>query len=66
MPGKRIIRRETGVCVERFRPYRDVDPEFADLLAAVREAGVGVHAVTTACDPPHYVLRNESLPITLS
>ncbi len=52
--------------VERFRPYREVDPEFADLLAAVREAGVGVHAITTACDPPDYFLRNESLPITLS
>lgn len=52
--------------VERFQPYRDVDPEFADLLATVRDAGVGVHAITTACDPPHYVLHENSLPIALS
>lgn len=51
--------------VERFQPYRDVDPEFADLLTAVREADVGVHAITTACDPPHYWLRNEAVPTDL-
>ncbi|MFC6824585.1 DNA/RNA nuclease SfsA [Halopelagius fulvigenes] len=51
--------------VERFRPYREVDPEFADLLARVRDAGVGVHAVTTAFEPPHYRLRNDDLPVEL-
>lgn len=52
--------------VERFRPYRDVDPEFADLLARVRADGVGVHAVTTAFDPPHYWLHQVALPVDLS
>jgi sugar fermentation stimulation protein A len=51
--------------VERFRPYRDVDPEFADLLARVRTAGVEICAITTAFDPPHYRLRNDSLPVEL-
>ena len=51
--------------VERFRPYRSVDPGFADLLSRVRSAGVGVHAVATEFDPPHYWLRDESLPIDL-
>lgn len=51
--------------VERFRPYRDVDPEFAELLARVRETGVSVHAITTSFDPPHYALRNDDLPVDL-
>lgn len=51
--------------VERFRPYRDVDPEFADLLGRVRDAGVGVHAVTTAFEPPQYRLRDRDLPVVL-
>lgn len=51
--------------VDRLRPYREVDPEFAELLARVREAGVGVHAITTAFDPPHYSLRNAELPVEL-
>jgi sugar fermentation stimulation protein A len=52
--------------VQRFQPYRDVDPDFADLLADVQSAGVGVHAITTAFDPPHYWLRDDVLPIRLS
>lgn len=51
--------------VERFRPYRDVDPEFAALLGRVREAGVGVHAIATAFEPPHYRLVDEAIPIEL-
>lgn len=51
--------------VERFQPYREVDPEFAELLARVRESGVGVHAMTTAFEPPHYWLRNDDLPVDL-
>lgn len=51
---------------ERVRPYRSVDPEFADLLARVRDAGVRVHAIATAFDPPRYVLANEDLPVDLS
>lgn len=52
--------------VERFRPYRSVDPDFADLLSSVRSAGVGVHAIATDFDPPHYWLREESVPIEFS
>lgn len=52
--------------VERLRPYREVDPDFADLLAGGREAGVGVHALATAFDPPAYRLAAPSLPVTLS
>lgn len=51
--------------VDRFRPYRSVDPEFADLLARVRSAGVRVHALATAFDPPHYRLHERTLPIDL-
>ena len=49
--------------VERFRPYRAVDPEFADLLAQVHDAGVDVHALTTAFEPPQYRLGIADLPI---
>ena len=42
--------------VDRFEPYRDVDPDFAELLARVQSAGVGVHAITTEFHPPHYRL----------
>jgi len=51
--------------VERFRPFRDVDPEFADLLARVSDAGVEVHALVTAFEPPDYVLRRTDLPVEL-
>ena len=51
--------------VERFRPYRAVDPEFAESLARVQETGVGVHAIATSFDPPHYSLRNDELPVDL-
>lgn len=51
--------------VDRLRPYRAVDPEFADLLADVRAAGVGVHALATDFDPPRYRLRDAALPVDL-
>lgn len=52
--------------VERFRPYCDVDPEFGDVFATVREAGVGVHTITIEGDAPQYFLRDASIPIALS
>lgn len=51
--------------VDRFRPYRVVDPEFAELLDRVQNAGVGVHAITTSFDPPHYWLHDDALHIDL-
>jgi len=51
--------------VESLRPFREVDPEFADLLARVSDAGVEVHALVTAFDPPHYSLRRTDLPVEL-
>lgn len=47
------------------RPFREVDPDFADLLAAAVDAGVEVHAVAVEFDPPHYVLRDAALPVEL-
>lgn len=51
--------------VDRFRPYRAVDPEFAALLSRVADAGVGVHALSTAFHPPRYVLSDAALPVDL-
>ena len=51
--------------VDCFRPYREVDPEFAELLTRVREAGVEVHAIMTGFKPPHYWLRSHELPVEL-
>ncbi len=51
--------------VERFRPFREVDPAFADLLVQVSDAGVDVSALVTAFDPPHYSLRRTDLPVEL-
>ncbi|WP_436924888.1 DNA/RNA nuclease SfsA [Halosimplex amylolyticum] len=51
--------------VERWEPFREVDPEFADLLAQVADAGVEVHALVTEFDPPHYRLRETDLPVKL-
>jgi len=48
--------------VERWEPFREVDPEFADLLAQVVDAGVDIHAIVTAFDPPHYRLERADLP----
>ncbi len=50
---------------ETFAPYRDVDPEFADLLRQVRDAGVEVRALATAFDPPQYHLHAPDLPVEL-
>lgn len=46
-----------------LRPFREVDPEFADLLAEVRDAGVGVHAISVAFEPPAYVLAASNIPV---
>ncbi|MFB6155381.1 MAG: DNA/RNA nuclease SfsA [Haloferacaceae archaeon] len=47
------------------RPFREVDPDFADLLARAVDAGVSVHAVAVEFDPPHYRLRDGDLSVEL-
>ncbi|WP_436929187.1 DNA/RNA nuclease SfsA [Halosimplex halobium] len=49
--------------VVRWAPFRDVDPEFAELLGRVVESGVDVRAVATEFDPPRYRLRETDLPV---
>ena len=52
--------------VSALRPYREVDPAFADLLGRVREAGVGVHAIAIEFSPPDYRLVDPDLPVELA
>lgn len=48
-----------------LRPFRSVDPEFADVLETVARAGVGVHACVVEFTPPDYCLRTPDLPVDL-
>ena len=52
--------------VEVVRPFREIDPAFADALAAAADAGVGVHALGTRFDPPGWALSAPDLPVDLS
>jgi sugar fermentation stimulation protein A len=49
----------------RFRPFRAVDPAFADLLKYAQKAGVGIKVMTTNFKPPDIYLMYENLPIDL-
>lgn len=51
---------------ETFRPYRSVDPDFADRLEQVSEDGVELHAMVTAFDPPTYSIVDPMIPIILT
>ncbi len=51
--------------VDAVRPFREIDPDFADALAAADAAGVGVHALGTAFEPPAWELVAPSLPVEL-
>lgn len=50
---------------QELRPFREVDPDFADLLTEVRAAGVGVHALAIELDPPDYRLEDADVPVDL-
>ncbi len=50
--------------VSRFEPNRTTDPAFADALAACREAGVGIRAVTCQVTPNSLSVDKE-IPICL-
>lgn len=49
--------------VSVFQPFREVDPEFADLLADVHDQGVSIRVLVTEFDPPNYYLRETDLPV---
>jgi len=51
--------------IEEIVPYRDVDPEFADLLSDVTDSGVNVHGMATEFTPPEYRLRQQDIPVTI-
>jgi sugar fermentation stimulation protein A len=47
-----------------FKPFKEVDPEFAELLKRAIKAGVRVGAITTRFKPPNQMLiANPNLPI---
>lgn len=48
---------------DRVRPFREVDPGFADLLAEAADAGVTVSAVSTRLDPPDVHLHDPDVPV---
>jgi len=51
--------------VQRWEPFREVDPEFADLLGEVVVAGVELRALVTEFDPPEYRLRKTDLAVNV-
>ncbi|NHV98321.1 MAG: DNA/RNA nuclease SfsA [Thaumarchaeota archaeon] len=48
---------------QSFEPFREVDPEFASLLANAARVGVKIMAMTTEFMPPNLYLKREDLPI---
>lgn len=50
---------------EKFKPFKEVDPKFAELLTKVRKRGVDIHAFSTEFVPPDLYLADEDLPINL-
>lgn len=52
--------------VSVVRPFRGIDAAFADRLADAADAGVGIHAVRTAFDPPAWRLVDPSLPVEIA
>ncbi len=58
-----VVQREDA---ERLKPFREVDPEFADLLNEANERGVNIRAISTRFEPPDLYLENENLPIEIA
>lgn len=50
---------------EVVRPFREIDPEFAEELKLAIEAGVTAHAVSLSVDPPTYRLHQPEIPVEL-
>ncbi|MBS3815520.1 MAG: DNA/RNA nuclease SfsA [Hadesarchaea archaeon] len=51
---------------EKFKAFREVDPEFANLLREVNEGGVKVKAISTEFVPPKIYLKKKEVPVVLS
>ncbi len=51
---------------EVIRPYREIDPAFAEELATAQEAGVDLHAIGTEFAPPAWRLVEPTLPVELA
>jgi len=50
-----------------FKPFRDVDPEFADMLMAAAGAGVRIGTIATKFVPPNRIyIVSENLPVDLN
>lgn len=49
----------------RFRPFVEVDPEFAELLKKAAAVGVKIMAISTKFRPPNLYLVREALPVEL-
>lgn len=52
--------------IDVITPYREIDPDFADLLLDVTQRGVALHGIVTEFQPPEYLLRKEQIPVRLS
>jgi sugar fermentation stimulation protein A len=48
------------------RPFPEIDPDFADALAAAVDAGVTVHSLSLDIDPPAYELADPDVPVQVS
>jgi DNA-binding sugar fermentation-stimulating protein len=50
-----------------FKPFRDVDPGFADMLEGAAVAGVRIGAIATKFAPPNRIyIVNENLPVEVN
>lgn len=51
--------------VDIVEPFREIDPDFASILAAVSNAGVQLQAFTTTFRPPTVYLQEPSIPVRI-
>lgn len=49
--------------VAEIRPFRAVDPAFAEVLGAAAETGVRIHGLVVKFDPPDYLLEDPAIPV---
>jgi sugar fermentation stimulation protein A len=51
--------------ITSIAPFREVDPEFAELLGDVAATGVSIHGIATAFKPPTYHLLADDIPVAV-